>query len=180
MNPSEQDSVDLADLVSRLWRDGQRTAARPSTAQAASQETPYPLATDFQQHGQKQTAQHRRPHVGSILDRPRNPRMIAESTICDTLQRKSPDPCSSGDDSLRTIALRLLQSSGYSALRGLRCEVTDSVVIVQGVVSSYFLKQMAQTVLRQLDGVENVRNLVEVRQCDHLQSVDEPDDGGKL
>jgi hypothetical protein len=102
--------------------------------------------------------------------------MNAESTICDTLQRKSPDARSLGDDSLRTAAMSLLQSSGYAALRGLRCEVTDSVVIVQGVVPSYFLKQMAQTVIRRLDGIETVRNLVEVRQWDRLRPVDEPAD----
>jgi hypothetical protein len=56
MSLSEQDSVYLADLISRLWRDGQRKAARRSTAQAASQEMPYPLATDLQQHWQEQIA----------------------------------------------------------------------------------------------------------------------------
>lgn len=56
MNPSEQDSVDLADLISLLWRDGQRKAARRSTAQAASQDTPHPLATDLQQHWQERIA----------------------------------------------------------------------------------------------------------------------------
>ncbi len=101
--------------------------------------------------------------------------MSAESTICDSL-RQHADPCLSGDDGLRAAARRLLQSSGYTALRRLRCEVTQAVVIIEGIVPSYFLKQMAQTVIRQLDGVENVRNLVEVRQCDRLQSVDEPAD----
>jgi hypothetical protein len=56
MNPAEQGSVDLADLISLLWRDGQRKAARRPTAPAASPDTPYPLTTDLQQLWKKQTA----------------------------------------------------------------------------------------------------------------------------
>jgi hypothetical protein len=45
----------------------------------------------------------------------------------------------------------------------LRCEVTEAVVVVQGVVPSYFLKQMAQAVVQRLGGIRGLRNLVEVR-----------------
>lgn len=62
--------------------------------------------------------------------------------------------------------MKRLQSSGYAALRRLQCEVTEGVVIVQGVVASYFLKQMAQTLIQQLDGIQRVTNLVEVRVAD--------------
>ncbi len=55
MNSSEQDSVDLADLISLLWRDGQRKAARRSTAQAAFQDTPHPLATDLSNIGRNRS-----------------------------------------------------------------------------------------------------------------------------
>jgi hypothetical protein len=68
------------------------------------------------------------------------------------------------DDGLRIAALKLLQSSGYTALRRLRCEVTDAVVIVHGVLPSYFLKQMAQTIIQRLEGIQSVMNLVEVRE----------------
>jgi hypothetical protein len=98
--------------------------------------------------------------------------MIAAPSSSDAVQ-EAPDCCLSEDDGLRAAALRLLQSSGYAALRGLRCEVTQAVVIVHGVVPSYFLKQMAQTVIRRLDGVETVRNLVEVRYWDRHQPVGE-------
>jgi osmotically-inducible protein OsmY len=80
------------------------------------------------------------------------------------------------DDGLRSAALKLLQSSGYAALRRLQCQVTEGVVIVHGIVPSYFLKQMAQTVIQQLDGIQRMTNLVEVRQWDRLQSTDEPAD----
>ncbi len=68
-----------------------------------------------------------------------------------------------GDDTLRIAALRLLLSSGYPILRTLRCEVRDAVVLVRGVVPTYYLKQMAQALVQQLDGIQGIKNLVEVR-----------------
>ena len=62
--------------------------------------------------------------------------------------------------------LTALQSSNYAELRKLRCEVTEAVVIVHGVVSSYYLKQMAQTIIQRLEGVQSMMNLVEVRQSE--------------
>ncbi len=67
------------------------------------------------------------------------------------------------DHDLRTAANNLLQASGYAALGHLRCDVNEAVVVVRGVVPSFYLKQMAQTVIRQLGGVRSVTNLVEVR-----------------
>jgi hypothetical protein len=61
------------------------------------------------------------------------------------------------DDSLRSAALARLRSSGYAGLRRLRCEVTDAVVTVHGVLPSYYLKQMAQAVILRLDGIRSVK-----------------------
>ena len=88
--------------------------------------------------------------------------MAAAPSSSDAIHQR-PDPCWPGDDDLRTAALKLLQPSGFAAVRRLRCEVTEAVVIVQGVVPSYYLKQMAQSAVLRLDGVRSVRNLVEVR-----------------
>jgi BON domain len=77
---------------------------------------------------------------------------------------RSPDSGCPGDDRLRIAALKLLRSSGFAALRRLRCEVTEAVVIVHGVVPSYYLKQMAQAVILRLNGIRSVMNLVEVRE----------------
>jgi BON domain len=82
---------------------------------------------------------------------------------CKEAIQDSHDRCGPGDGGLVAAAARRLHSSGFSALRTLRCEVTEGVVIVHGVVSSYYLKQMAQTVVLRLDGVRTVKNLVEVR-----------------
>jgi len=35
--------------------------------------------------------------------------------------------------------------------------------MIHGVVPSYYLKQMAQAIIQRLDGIQGVRNLVEVR-----------------
>jgi hypothetical protein len=76
------------------------------------------------------------------------------------------ESCGQGEDRFGTVALNALQSSDYAELRKLRCEVTEAAVIVQGVVSSYYLKQMAQTIIQRLKGVQSVMNLVEVRQSE--------------
>jgi hypothetical protein len=88
--------------------------------------------------------------------------MIAAPASSYATQRSCDDP-GPEDDGLRIAALKSLRSSGYAALRGIQCEVTQAVAIIQGVVPSYFLKQMAQSVIQRVDGVRSIRNLVEVR-----------------
>jgi hypothetical protein len=90
--------------------------------------------------------------------------MTAVPTTSDAVQR-APHGSVSGDDGPRAAVLNLLRSSGYAALRGLRCEVTEAVVVVRGVVPSYYLKQVAQAAVLRLDGIRGVRNLVEVREA---------------
>ena len=84
------------------------------------------------------------------------------------------------DKALRIAALMLFQSSGYTPLRRLRCEVKDAVVIVHGVLPSYYLKQMAQTILQRLDGIESVLNLVEVRETDSCHCWESEDEAPEV
>jgi hypothetical protein len=67
------------------------------------------------------------------------------------------------DDRLCTAALGLLRSSGYRPLARLDCEVRDGRAILSGVVPTFYLKQVAQTLLLRLGEVQGVKNLVEVR-----------------
>jgi hypothetical protein len=69
--------------------------------------------------------------------------MMPASPLAETVRRFG-DAGGHRDEGLRAAALGLLQASGYSALRGLRCEVTEAVAVVHGVLPSYHLKQMAQ------------------------------------
>ena len=67
------------------------------------------------------------------------------------------------DDGLRALVLAALRSTGYPALRDLECRVRAGVVILSGVVPSYYLKQMVQAVIVRVGRVGEVRNLVRVR-----------------
>jgi len=48
------------------------------------------------------------------------------------------------------------------ALRSLNCSVHEGVVEISGTVSTFYLKQLAQTAMMQLNPSGHVRNLVEV------------------
>jgi osmotically-inducible protein OsmY len=50
----------------------------------------------------------------------------------------------------------------YLAGRNLRFETQEGRVTLHGVVSSFFQKQMAQEVLRRIDGVAAIENHLEV------------------
>ena len=84
------------------------------------------------------------------------------------------------DDGLRIAALKLFQSSNYTTLRRLRCEVIDAVVIVHGIVPSYYLKQVAQTIVLRLEGIEGVMNMVEVRGIDSRPCCENEDEGPEV
>jgi len=63
------------------------------------------------------------------------------------------------------IVLRVenaLQTSGYLDLMGLRCECEQGVITLVGHVGSYFLKQMAQTVVGRVQGVTRINNQLRV------------------
>ena len=51
----------------------------------------------------------------------------------------------------------------YHALRHVACEFRDGVLTLGGCVPSYYLKQVAQTLVVHLDGVKQVVNHIAVR-----------------
>lgn len=55
-----------------------------------------------------------------------------------------------------------ITTSPYLFRRKLRFETVGGRVILQGVVKTYFQKQMAQEVVRRVEGVERVDNHLEV------------------
>lgn len=55
-----------------------------------------------------------------------------------------------------------ITTSPYLARRQLRFETDGGRVILKGVVKTYFQKQMAQEVVRRVEGVERVDNNLEV------------------
>lgn len=65
-----------------------------------------------------------------------------------------------GLDPLAEKAMQVLAESGYSDLRKLRCDCHDGVMSIRGHLPSYFLKQMAQTLVSRIQGVRRVSNQI--------------------
>jgi hypothetical protein len=55
-----------------------------------------------------------------------------------------------------------LHQSGYAALSQLRCECGRGALVLHGHVPSYYLKQLAQTLVRDIGGVNIIVNKVRV------------------
>jgi osmotically-inducible protein OsmY len=60
------------------------------------------------------------------------------------------------------LAEGLLRNSAYLALRRVRCEFHDGTATLNGRLPSYYLKQVAQTLVAQMAGVNAVINHIEV------------------
>lgn len=65
-------------------------------------------------------------------------------------------------DSLADEADRVLSESAYPDLRRLQCECHDGIISIRGRLPSYFLKQMAQTIVSRIHGVRRVSNQINV------------------
>ena len=55
-----------------------------------------------------------------------------------------------------------LRTSGYHELHLVSCEFHEGVLTLRGHVSSFYLKQVAQTLIRDLDGVGEINNRLDV------------------
>jgi osmotically-inducible protein OsmY len=55
-----------------------------------------------------------------------------------------------------------LRAKPYGALRRIKCEYRDGVLTLRGIVSTYYLKQIAQEAVATLDGIERVDNRIDV------------------
>jgi hypothetical protein len=62
------------------------------------------------------------------------------------------------------IAEQIFRESPYHAIRDLKCNFRDGVLTIAGRVPSYYLKQLAQSTVRDLNGVRHILNLTEVSQ----------------
>ncbi len=58
--------------------------------------------------------------------------------------------------------LSALERNPYLSRKNLRFETSAGKVTLRGVVGSYYHKQMAQEVLRHVDGVSHIQNELEV------------------
>jgi len=99
-----------------------------------------------------------------IVDTPQRPRAVTNSAeridACRAVARQTATQAKeSGSDttgvdlSARAIedrAIALLRSSSYHPVRHVSCEVNERVLILRGHVPNFHLKQIAQTVVREL------------------------------
>ncbi|MBI3860575.1 MAG: BON domain-containing protein [Planctomycetia bacterium] len=67
-----------------------------------------------------------------------------------------------GENSAVADVRRALQATGYLPLRNLEIEFRGSFIWLRGVVPSYHLKQMAQSTVQKVAGVERVVNAAQV------------------
>ena len=65
-------------------------------------------------------------------------------------------------DSVSREVERALHSSSHCGLRSVRCTYVDGRVTLKGEVASYYLKQVAQTIVGRLANVLNVDNQLRV------------------
>jgi hypothetical protein len=73
------------------------------------------------------------------------------------------DPCRLRcDEFLRTSATDALAGSGYPILRQIDCQVNGRIADLHGVVPSFHLKQVAQTVVMRIEDLLAVRNHLRV------------------
>ena len=78
-----------------------------------------------------------------------------------TQQSTIPDYEPSVPTVLRAVNKRL-QSSTYSSLRTIKCEQRRGILILQGVVPTFYEKQLAQETVRHIPGVDKIRNEIDV------------------
>jgi osmotically-inducible protein OsmY len=67
------------------------------------------------------------------------------------------------DRSLRAHICKVLEETGYTALRRVDCRVYDGVVELSGDVPTFYFKQIAQSAVLSIQWVRGVRNRLEVR-----------------
>ena len=64
--------------------------------------------------------------------------------------------------SIKHRAERFLHSSPYLVLKNISCDYLDGVLILRGCLPSYYLKQLAQEAITDLDEVDRIENQIQV------------------
>ena len=73
---------------------------------------------------------------------------------------------------IQTEAQSRLRTSGYHELHLVSCEFHEGVLTLRGHVSTFHLKQVAQTLIRDVDGVGEINNRLEVAAAFHNSRED--------
>jgi osmotically-inducible protein OsmY len=68
--------------------------------------------------------------------------------------------------SIAATAEARFQADSHTALRGISCTVNQGVLVLDGHLSTFFQKQLAQEIVANIEGVEQVVNHIEVVSSD--------------
>jgi hypothetical protein len=79
---------------------------------------------------------------------------LASAPIID----RPPDPAA--------VAQARLRDSAYRQLQNLTCDSHEGVLAIRGRVTCFYYKQLAQTAVRDIPGVEVIHNQVQVDRAD--------------
>lgn len=74
-------------------------------------------------------------------------------------------PCLDVATRILAAAEARLQSSKHAPLRQIRCDVRDVMIVLTDVVTSYYLKQLAQTTILRIGDDYRVENRLRVEKC---------------
>lgn len=76
---------------------------------------------------------------------------------------EGPELIAARDHSIVDAAYRALRASGYGQLRGLSVHCDNGRVTLQGRVPTFYLKQVAQSVLKPIHGITDIDNDLSVQ-----------------
>lgn len=71
---------------------------------------------------------------------------------------RTPGRTSTDAPDVAAIAQQRLRECPYPPLRRVMCRYRQGVLVMTGKVPTFYMKQMAQTLMRGLDGVEKIDN----------------------
>jgi osmotically-inducible protein OsmY len=77
-----------------------------------------------------------------------------------TAPSNSPRPSTS--QAIAEGAENRLRCNSYLALKNVRCECHEGVLVLRGCLPTYYLKQMAQTAVAAIEGVRQIVNEIDV------------------
>jgi len=88
--------------------------------------------------------------------------------------REQPAGVSKESQLIQAESQSRLRKSGYQELQLVSCEFHEGVLTLRGHVSSFHLKQVAQTLIRDVAGVAEINNRLEVAAAlhDHREDCD--------
>jgi osmotically-inducible protein OsmY len=72
------------------------------------------------------------------------------------------EPAGAAEGQISNLAESRLHRTTYRGLKHVSCEFHEGLVILSGRVPTYYLKQIAQTIVGEVEGVGQVVNRLEV------------------